>query len=54
MQDDAPGHPAGDTYAELQERGINTIFWFLYSPDLNRIETLWNWMKDYIEEYFPE
>ena len=50
MQDGAPGHSAGDTLQELAERRIYPIFWPAYSPDLNPIETIWNWMKDYIEE----
>jgi transposase len=26
--------------------------WSPYSPDLNPIETVWNWMKDYIEDKY--
>ena len=28
--------------------------WPPYSPDLNIIESVWNKMKDYIQERFPE
>ena len=49
MQDGAPGHSAASTKQELLDRGIYTIFWPAYSPDLNLIETIWNWIKDYIE-----
>ena len=54
MQDGAPGHTAGVTKDELRERGIITIYWPPYSPDLNPIETIWNWMKDWIEERYGD
>ena len=28
--------------------------WPPYSPDLNIIESVWDKMKDYIQEHFPE
>lgn len=54
MQDGAPGHTGGNTRAELLDRGIRSIFWPAYSPDLNPIETVWNSMKDYVAENYPE
>ena len=30
------------------------IIWPPYSPDLNPIEKIWDWMKDYIENVFSE
>jgi transposase len=48
MQDNASGHASKST-RELQERGIEVIFWPAFSPDLNPIEMCWNWMKDYIQ-----
>ena len=54
MQDGAPGHAAGDTQADLKERGVTPIFWPAYSPDLNPIETIWNWMKDYIVDVYSD
>jgi hypothetical protein len=54
MQDPAPGHRAGFTLNELQERGITPIFWPPFSPDLNPIEAIWNKMKDYIELHYPD
>ena len=54
MQDNAPGHRAKKTIAELQERGVRMVEWPAYSPDLNPIETVWDWMKDWIEERYDE
>ena len=52
MQDNAPGHAGKVAQEELFERGIRIIFWPPYSPDLNPIETVWNWMKDWIEAMY--
>ena len=54
MQDGAPGHKAGGTIQELNERNIYPIFWPAFSPDLNPIETVWNRMKDYIMRKYPD
>jgi transposase len=54
MQDGAPGHRAKATASQLEERGVRKIFWPPYSPDLNPIETIWDWMKDYIQEQYPQ
>jgi transposase len=54
MQDRAPSHLAASTKEELSERGIRIIFWPAYLPDLNPIETMWNWMKDYIEQVYGD
>ncbi len=54
MQDGAPGHGAEATLKELHARGIWLIDWPSKSPDPNPIETVWNWMKDYLQKHYPE
>lgn len=54
MQDGAPGHSAQYTLNDLKERGIEPIFWPPFSPDLNPIETVWNKIKNYLQEHFGE
>jgi len=54
MQDGAPGHKGGKTQAEIERRKMLKIFWPPYSPDLNLIEKVWDWMKDYIQDNLPK
>ena len=54
MQDGAPDHASRDTIAELHSRQIFPISWPSFSPDLNPIEMVWNWMKDWIQDKYPE
>jgi len=54
MQDWAPGHAAGDTATDLQERGIEVINRHPFSPHLNPIEKVWHIMKNYLPDNFPE
>lgn len=53
IQDNTPCHKAALTKRELQARDIQVITWPPFSPDLNPIEHVWNWMKDYIQKKFP-
>ena len=54
IQDGAPGHRGGETRAEIRQRNMPMILWSSYSPDLNPIETIWDKMKDYLQDNFPE
>ena len=54
MQDSAPAHAAKGTIEELSNRGIQCIKWPAYSPDLNPIEMVWNWMKDWIQDKYDD
>ena len=53
MQDSAPGYAVAFTQAELREWNIYLIFQPPYSLDLNLIESAWDWIKDYIQDYYP-
>jgi transposase len=54
MQDNASSHASPDTLSELDSRGISYIKWPPFSPDLNPIEDIWNWMKDWIQVNYPQ
>ena len=53
MHDNAPAHKATEVIEDFRERGIIPINWPPFSPDLNPIEHVWKWMKDYIEREYP-
>jgi hypothetical protein len=49
------GRPSTLTPEEdLHERGVHYVKWLSFSPDLNPIEKVWNWMKDWIQDHFDD
>ncbi len=53
MQDNAPCHTSKAVKAFLRQENIQFIDWPPYSPDLNPIENIWNWMKHVLETEYP-
>lgn len=52
MQDNASCHRSKLTYENLHRRRIPYIKFPRYSPDLNLIEHVWNWMKNWIQAHY--
>lgn len=53
MQDNCPAHRANVVKEYLRQNNIEFIEWPAYSPDLNPIENLWNWMKHKLATEYP-
>jgi hypothetical protein len=54
QQDNSSSHASKGVLAVLAESAIWPIFWPANSPDLSPIESLWNDMKNYIQDRYPE
>ena len=54
MQDNAPIHTAKRVSAWVKDRAIPVLDWAPYSPDLNPIEHVWAYMKQWIHEQYPQ
>jgi hypothetical protein len=52
MHNGAGPHRSLETKFNLFRRRIPNIRFPPYSPDLNLIEHVWNWMKNWIEEHY--
>ena len=53
MHDGAPSHTAGATRALLQANQTNALPWPSLSPDLNRIETIWDVIGQRVRSRVP-
>ena len=53
MQANAPPHKSRRTMREFESRNISLMEWPPHFPDLNPIETVWSYVKAYMERLQP-
>lgn len=53
-QDNDHGHKAASTRRLSEQAGVSIISWPALSPDLNPIETVWNKLKDWLGQHYPD
>lgn len=54
QQDNAKGYFSKFTLSVLERAQIKVMKWPANSPDLNPIETVWDRLKNYIQEHYPK
>ena len=54
QQDNAKGHASAFTKSVIAAARIRVIEWPPCSPDLSPIETIWDDIKDYIQQHYPK
>jgi DDE superfamily endonuclease len=54
MQDNALGHAAKETIALIASLAIRRFEWPPYSPDLTPIETVWKYIKEFLQKKYGD